>query len=249
MNLFEYYITYFSELCEGTRTAAEGLRVTQSDPEARAMELQEQISEMGIAEFVRICAKQDGTEIPQEEFDNFSESAMLDALRQMQSAPQEQAPAEKEEEPPASEIRDIYEVFLDSVCLDDRLVSYLIEVLKTRDMDAFATLSHAAARTILDMDDFLSWLQNKQLLGTVEEQACVRIMDGVFDRLLKEGQKELLAALISGDEAVFCRFRADCEELRHLPDATYDWYNRYYLNGYYPVRFLLKANGVVFPED
>ena len=75
--------------------------------------------------------------------------------------PAQQAPAEAPQEaaePVKTEIRDIYEVFLDSVCLDDALLQYLIDVLKRRDAEGFRTLSHAAARTILDMDDFLAWL-------------------------------------------------------------------------------------------
>ena len=70
--------------------------------------------------------------------------------------------ADEPEEPVKSEIRDIYEVFLDSVCLDDRLVEYLIDVVGRHDTGGFSKLSRAAARTLLDMDDFLLWLGNKQ---------------------------------------------------------------------------------------
>ena len=58
----------------------------------------------------------------------------------------------------------------------------------------------------------------------------------------------LLAALLSGDEQTFCRFRCDAPELRSLPQATFEWYSTYYLDRYYPVRFLMKFNGVKFPE-
>ena len=34
----------------------------------------------------------------------------------------------------------------------------------------------------------------------------------------------------------------------HLPDATYEWYAQNYLDRYYPVRFILRMNGVAFPE-
>ena len=66
----------------------------------------------------------------------------------------EEAPAE----PVRTEVRDIYEVFLDSVCLDDNLLTYLIDILKRRSEPEFAKLSHAAARTELKLDDFLAWL-------------------------------------------------------------------------------------------
>ena len=164
--------------------------------------------------------------------------------------PAQQAPAETPQEaaePVKTEIRDIYEVFLDSVCLDDALLQYLIDVLKRRDAEGFRTLSHAAARTILDMDDFLAWLGNKELLAPVEERACVRILDGCFARLRQEGQLELLAALLSGDRTTFERFRCDAPELQHLPDATYDWFCKNYLDRYYPARFFMKFGGVEFP--
>lgn len=34
----------------------------------------------------------------------------------------------------------------------------------------------------------------------------------------------------------------------HLPDATYEWYVQNYLDRYYPVRFIMKMNGVEFPD-
>ena len=73
-------------------------------------------------------------------------------------------------------------------------------------------------------------------------------MDPCLKLLADEGQKELLAALLSGDKQTFCRFRCDAPELRSLPQATFDWYSTYYLDRYYPVRFLMRYNGVKFPE-
>ena len=93
------------------------------------------------------------------------------------------------------------------------------------------------------MEDFLAWLGNRELLGSTDEQACVRIMDGCLSRLMAEGQTELAAALLSGDETTFKLFRTEAPELVHLPDATYDWYSKYYLDGYYPIRFILRQNG------
>ena len=194
-----------------------------------------------------MCAEESGIVIPEEEYASFDPAALAQALSRM-PAPQEDAePPQEDAEPVKTEIRDIYEVFLDSVCLDDALLQYLIDVLKRRDVEGFRTLSHAAARTILDMDDFLAWLGNKELLAPVEERACVRILDGCFARLRQEGQLELLAALLSGDRTTFERFRCDAPELQHLPDATYDWFCQNYLDRYYPARFFMKFGGVEFP--
>ena len=70
-----------------------------------------------------------------------------------------------------------------------------------------------------------------------------------IDRLAAEGQKELIAALLCGDRTTFELFRCDAPELVHLPEATYEWYEKNYLAGYYPVRYMLKFNGVAFPAD
>ena len=74
-------------------------------------------------------------------------------------------------------------------------------------------------------------------------------MDACLDRLAAEGQKEMIAALISGDQTTFELFRCEAPELMHLPDATFDWFDRLYLRGYYPIRYLLKYNGVTFPKE
>ncbi len=253
MEILQYFLQYFQELCEGTFPAPKGLTLTAADADGRAEELQRQIAALGIPEFVRLCAAARGDEIDPATFENY-DPATLGVLggALAQGAPDAQPEAAEEssepEEPVKSEIRDIYEVFLDSVCLDDRLVEYLIDVVKRHDTDEFAKLSHAAAQTLLDMDDFLLWLGNKQWCAPQEEQDCAEIMDACLKRLADEGQRELLAALLSGDEQTFCRFRCDAPELRSLPQATFDWYSTYYLDRYYPVRFLMKFNGVKFPE-
>ena len=59
---------------------------------------------------------------------------------------------------------------------------------------------------------------------------------------------ELAAALLSGDETTFRLFRTEAPELVHLPAATWDWYCRNYLDRYYPVRFILRCNGVDVPS-
>ena len=166
-----------------------------------------------------------------------------------QSAPEPSpAAAEAPAEPVRTETRDIFEVFLDSVCLDDDLLTYLIDILKRRSEPEFAKLSHAAARTELKLDDFLAWLGNMELLADADEQACAAIMDKCLYRLEQEGEMELIAALLSGDEKTFKLFRTQAPELVHLPDATYEWYCRHYLDRYYPVRFILHHQGIEFPR-
>ena len=131
------------------------------------------------------------------------------AVAQLAAAaqPQEQAEPESSQEPVRTETRDIFEVFLDSVCLDDNLLTYLIDILKRRSEPEFAKLSHAAARTELKLDDFLAWLGNMELLASEDEQACAAIMDKCLYRLEQEGELELIAALLSGDEKTFKLFR------------------------------------------
>lgn len=246
--LLQYYLQFLSEICEGTRPLPAGMTLQETEPMRRAMELQTQISAMGIPAFVRQCAQESGIEIPESEYASFDPAALAQALSSLPAQQPESVPEPAPAEPVKSEIRDIYEVFLDSVCLDDALVQYLIDVCRRRDKAGFETLSHAAARSILDMDDFLAWLGNKELLAPVEERACVRILDGCFARLLHEGQLELMAALLSGDQNTFELFRCDAPELQHLPEASYDWFCANYLDRYYPIRVFMRTAGVCFPE-
>lgn len=235
MELWTYYLKFFSEICDGTRPLPEGLHAGAQDPMARVMELQAQVLDMGVPAFVRRCAMQTGENIPQSAYDSFDLQAALSQL---------EAAAQPEAEPVRTEIRNIYEVFLDSVCLEDRLLAYLIDLLKRDDRDGFRALSQAAARTHLDMNDFRSWLAHKELLGSEEERLCVQIMDRCLDRLLAERRPKVAAALISGDEATFKAFRAEAPELVRLPVATYEWFCTNYLDRYYPIRFMIRANGV-----
>ena len=229
MSLVPYYLQYLSEICEGTRKAPAGIALTEQEDLKKALQLQAEIAKMGIPAFVKACAEADGTEIPQEEYDSFD-------------------PAESSQEPVRTETRDIFEVFLDSVCMDDNLLTYLIDILKRRSEPEFAKLSHAAARTELKLDDFLAWLGNMELLASEDEQACAAIMDKCLYRLEQEGKLELIAALLSGDEKTFKLFRTQAPELLHLPDATYEWYCKHYLDRYYPVRFILHHQGIEFPR-
>lgn len=233
LTLWERYLQYFSEICAGTRPMPPGLSSSAEDEMAKVVELQTQVLTMGIPAFAVACAAQDGETIPQAELDSFDLQAVLRSLEE-----------KPKEAPVKTEIRNIYEVFLDSVCLEESLLAYLIDLLRRDDREGFKKLSQVAARTHLDMDDFRVWLGHKELLGSEEEQLCVRVMDQCLTRLMDEGRAEVAAALLSGDEKTFVAFRAEAPELVHLPAATYEWFCRNYLDRYYPVRFMIRANGV-----
>ena len=159
MSLIPYYLQYVSEICEGTRKAPAGIVLTEQEDLKKALQLQAEITKLGIPAFVKACAEADGTEIPQEEYDSFDPAELNTAIAQLAAASQPQEPAEEApQEPVRTETRDIFEIFLDSVCLDDALLTYLIDILKRRSEPEFAKLSHAAARTELKLDDFLAWL-------------------------------------------------------------------------------------------
>ena len=77
MTLFDYYLRYMTEVWEGTRPAPEGITLPEgSDENARIQALGQQLQDMGMAAFVRACAAQDGTEIPQEVFDSFDPESL-----------------------------------------------------------------------------------------------------------------------------------------------------------------------------
>ena len=78
--------------------------------------------------------------------------------------------------------------------------------------------------------------------------AGTRILDACRDRLRTEGQMDVAAALLSGDRMTFDALRCEAPELRQLPVATYVWFEKNYLDRDYPLRFVLKCNGVEFPE-
>ena len=86
MTLLERYLNYLSQICEGSRTPPEGILLTRTGDMEKAIELQQQIAGLGIPEFVRRCAAQDGEEIPAQELESFDASQMLSALTQMDAA-------------------------------------------------------------------------------------------------------------------------------------------------------------------
>lgn len=251
MTLFEYYLQYMTELYEGRRSAPEGITLTATDEQERMAQLSSQLSEMGVAAFVRACAEQDGTKLPEELFtgdDGMGDFASM--LKNAQNAPQETPqPEEKSDEPDPDAGKHAFEVFLDCVAMDDGLVQYLVEVLKSKDWKEFFKLSQITTKLDLDPREFLYWLGHREDFGTDEEKACAVIMDGCMERLLREERLDVLAALLSGDKATFETFRCEAPELKQLPEATFAWYCRNYLDRDYPIRVLLKVNGVEFPAE
>ena len=74
------------------------------------------------------------------------------------------------------------------------------------------------------------------------------ILDACLNRLRTEGQMDVAAALLSGDRMTFDALRCEAPELRQLPVATYVWFEKNYLDRDYPLRFVLRCNGVQFPD-
>ena len=254
MNVIERYFLYLQQINEGTRPAPEGITLTQTEPLAKAGELQAQVMEIGVPAFVSLCAAQDGQTIPAEELESFRQEDLVSALQAMLTpAEEEQEPEEDPSAPPQIDEpdgpRSVYEVLIDCCSLDEKLMYYLIDVLKRQAEEEFQKLALVTTRKAFTRMDFLYWYGTKESRASREELICVTLMDACFDRLAKDGQIELIAALLSGDRTTFELFRCDAPELVHLPEATYEWFEEYYLQGLYPLRYMLKFNGVEIPKE
>jgi len=240
MTLFDYYLQYMTEVWEGKRPAPEGITLPEDgDESTRIQALGQQLQAMGMAVFVRACAAQDGDALPEE---LFTESA---PVPDAPPAPQADA-APSEPDPDAG--KHAFEVFLDCIAMDDGLVQYLIDVLKRMDRAEFFKLSQITTKLDLDPEEFLYWLAHRQDYAGEDEQICAAVMDAALLRLAQEGRLDVVAALLSGDRKTFEALRCEAPELVHLPAATYDWYARHYLDRDYPIRLIMRLNGVKFPE-
>ena len=227
MTLFDYYLHYMQEIFDGKRQPPPGMILSASDESRRMTELSRQLSEMGVENFVRACAAQDGETLPEEIF---------------QTPQTVENTSVSTDDPDAG--KHPFEVFLDCISLDDNLVKYLIDVLKNNDKKEFYKLSQITTHMDLDPREFLYWLGHKEDFGTEEERLCAKVMDACLDRLKAENRLDLAAALLSGDQATFEAFRCEAKELVNLPCATYEWYSRNYLDRDYPIRMIMKWNGV-----
>ena len=240
MTLFDYYLQYMTEVWEGKRPAPEGITLPDSgDESTRIQALGQQLQAMGMAAFVRACAAQDGDALPEE---LFTESA---PVPDAPPAPQADA-APSKPDPDAG--KHAFEVFLDCITMDDGLVQYLIDVLKRMDRAEFFKLSQITTKLDLGPEEFLYWLAHRQDYAGEDEQICAAVMDAALLRLAQEGRLDVVAALLSGDRKTFEALRCEAPELVHLPAATYDWYARHYLDRDYPIRLIMRLNGVKFPD-
>lgn len=250
MTLFDYYLRYMTEVWEGTRPAPEGIALPEgSDENARIQALGQQLQDMGMAAFVRACAAQDGTVLPEELFAESGDLGNFELFLQNADKAQE-APAaeEKTVTPDPDADKHAFEVFLDCIAMDDGLVQYLIDVLKRMDRKEFFKLSQITTKLDLDPEEFLYWLGRRETYADEEEQGCAAAMDHALLRLADEGRLDVVAALLSGDRKTFETFRCEAPELMHAPIATFEWYEKNYLDRDYPIRLIMRLNGVQFPN-
>ncbi len=249
MTLFDYYLQYMTELWEGKRPAPEGVTLPEGgDESARIQALGQQLQTMGMADFVRACAAQDGTELPEELFTESGDLGGFQAfLQNVDAAPDEPAP-QPDDQPDRDADKHAFEVFLDCIAMDDGLVQYLIDVLKRMDRKEFFKLSQITTKLDLDPEEFLYWLGHREDYAGEEERACAALMDAVLLRLAEEKRLDVLAALLSGDQKTFEALRCEAPELLHIPAATFEWYETHYLDRDYPIRLIMRLNGVQFPE-
>ena len=249
MTLFDYYLQYMTELWEGKRPAPEGVTLPEGgDESARIQALGQQLQTMGMASFVRACAAQDGTELPEELFTESGDLGGFEAfLRNMDDGAGAPEP-EIAPEPDRDADKHACEVLLDCIAMDDGLVQYLIDVLKRMDRKEFFKLSQITTKLDLDPEEFLYWLAHRQDYAGEEEQGCAALMDAALLRLAEEERLDVVAALLSGDRKTFEALRCEAPELVHVPAATFEWYEKNYLDRDYPIRIIMRLNGVQFPD-
>lgn len=157
MPLFDYYLRYMTEVWEGTRPAPEGITLPEGgDENARIQALGQQLQDMGMAAFVRACAAQDGTVLPEELFTESGDLGGFELFLQNADKAQEALAAEKKSATPDPDAnKHAFEVFLDCIAMDDGLVQYLIDVLKRMDRKEFFKLSQITTKLDLDPEEFL----------------------------------------------------------------------------------------------
>lgn len=250
MTLFDYYLRYMTEVWEGTRPAPEGITLPEGgDENARIQALGQQLQDMGMAAFVRACAAQDGMVLPEELFAESGDLGGFELFLQNADKAQEAPAAEKKSATPDPDAnKHAFEVFLDCIAMDDGLVQYLIDVLKRMDRKEFFKLSQITTKLDLDPEEFLYWLGRRETYADEEEQGCAAAMDQALLRLADEGRLDVVAALLSGDRNTFETFRCEAPELMHAPIATFEWYEKNYLDRDYPIRLIMRLNGVQFPN-
>ena len=196
-----------------------------------------------------MTAAQDGTVLPEELFAESGDLGGFELFLQNADKAQEALAAEKKSATPDPDAnKHAFEVFLDCIAMDDGLVQYLIDVLKRMDRKEFFKLSQITTKLDLDPEEFLYWLGRRETYADEEEQGCAAAMDHALLRLADEGRLDVVAALLSGDRNTFETFRCEAPELMHAPIATFEWYEKNYLDRDYPIRLIMRLNGVQFPN-
>ena len=247
MTLMDYCMQYIGEIMDGKRAAPEGVTLTETDPMRRSLELMQKAGD--IPTLVRMCAAQDGTELSEELFTESGDLGGFELFLQNADKAQEAPAAEKKSATPDPDAnKHAFEVFLDCIAMDDGLVQYLIDVLKRMDRKEFFKLSQITTKLDLDPEEFLYWLGRRETYADEEEQGCAAAMDHALLRLADEGRLDVVAALLSGDRNTFETFRCEAPELMHAPIATFEWYEKNYLDRDYPIRLIMRLNGVQFPN-
>ena len=188
MTLMDYCMQYIDEIMDGKRPAPEGITLTETDPVARGMELLQKVGDFPT--LARLCAAQDGTQIPREVYDSFDPGAAISMFLGRDG--EQESPQEPQPDPDAG--KHAFQVLLDCVALDDGLVQYLTQVLRDRDWAGFYKLSQITTKMDLNPEEFLFWLGNKELWADDEERACAAVMDAVLLRLAEEGRLDAVAA-------------------------------------------------------
>ena len=187
--------------------------------------------------------------LPEELFAESGDLGSFELFLQNADKAQEALAAEKKSATPDPDAnKHAFEVFLDCIAMDDGLVQYLIDVLKRMDRKEFFKLSQITTKLDLDPEEFLYWLGRREMYADKEEQGCAVAMDHALLRLADEGRLDVVAALLSGDRNTFETFRCEAPELMHAPIATFEWYEKNYLDRDYPIRLIMRLNGVQFPN-
>ena len=108
MTLMDYCMQYIGEIMDGKRAAPEGVTLTETDPMRRSLELMQKAGD--IPTLVRMCAAQDGTEIPQEVFDSFDPESLTQLAGEGDAAPEE---PEQPQQPDPDAGKHAFQVLLD----------------------------------------------------------------------------------------------------------------------------------------
>ena len=109
MTLMDYCMQYIDEIMDGKRPAPEGITLTETDPVARGMELLQKVGDFPT--LARLCAAQDGTQIPREVYDSFDPGAAISMFLGRDG--EQEPPQEPQPDPDAG--KHAFQVLLDCI--------------------------------------------------------------------------------------------------------------------------------------